>query len=131
MRSPIAPSDYVGRHISEKSKLPHNGKIRWRTFFQTTQQLSVDRLDVVSNKELAALADQVLPDGRTLLGWAQILVSDVNKWAGPVVADPTLDNPYHAIIDRTLPAEDEERIAEARQQAHNLTLASTFRERSA
>ena len=94
MRSPIALSDYVGRHISEKNKFPYKGKIRWRTFFQTTQQLSVDRLDVVSNKELAALADQVLPDGRTLLGWAQLLVSDASKWAGPVVADPTLDNPY-------------------------------------
>ena len=82
---------------------------------------------LVGDDELAAIADNVLPPGRGLLGWAQLSVVEAESRAGPVVADPTLDNPYHAIVARSLSMGDEERIAEARQQAHSLAVASTFR----
>ena len=127
----ITPSDFLGRGIFQSNQA--------RSIIPTTvfrekinvDRLSVDRLDLASNAEMAEIADRVAAGrgpSRNFYGWAVVSVAVAERDGRTVEATPLLDDPYHADIVLNLPV-DADRTDAAIQHAQSLARHAHFRSR--
>lgn len=131
---PLSPEDPLGRYVlSEKRarRALKRGIIAANDFLESLARdhLSVDRLDLAPDKEMAAIADGVaVARGRTFFGWTVVSVRHASEMGRRVEVTPLLDNPFHADIYLNLPDGAERRDA-AKQHALNLAKRAAYRPR--
>lgn len=137
----LHPTDPLGRRVLSNGqaknaiKLASQGKsgVIYRVSVEdnAAESLSVDQLDIVPDREIAAMADQMAksrgPD-RSFYGWAVVTVRDATRMGWRVETTPQPDNDYHADIFLNLP-QGEERRDLAVQHALDLALNSIYRPR--
>ena len=88
--------------------------------------LSVDRLGHVRDDEVARIAEEELPEGQKLCGWAVVTVLVAQRNGRSVAASPTARNPYHA--DICLPEELEDDRDDLAEHANELAGNAEWRE---
>lgn len=131
---PFQPDDPLGREVfsERRAKKAAQGTIPIDLFelAKDKNKLSVDRLGLVSDEIVAAIADRHgSNDGRPFFGWAQVSVGHASDMSRKVVSTPKPENPYHAdIVIVDLPEGDERREV-ARQHAVNLAKNAAWRPR--
>ena len=99
-----------------------------------TNQISVDRLDVVSDEEMARIADDAcLASGHGFYGWFVLSVRDVSLvsteryGACSVKSSPCEGNDYHADIELPVPLDVDDRKDVVREYARDLAYRASFR----
>ena len=129
---PLSPKDPLGRYVLSRRralKAQQTGNIRYDLFEPRIDEdrLSVDRLDLASDAEMAEIADQnAALRGKPFFGWAVVSVRQASRMGRQVEPTPLLDNPYHADIHLNLPSGPERRDVR-RQHAYNLARQAVYR----
>ena len=128
----IASEESLGRGVfsSRDSKRASRRRVPYRVFLERDGviKISVDRLDFEPPNKMAVVADKVAAARRrTFYGWAVLAAKQACEEERRLIADPQLDNPYHAnIVLPDFAGEDrEEQVRHAQQLADN----SRWRER--
>lgn len=128
----LSPDDPLGRYITSESrarKAQNTGKIAYDVFQEKIERdsLSVDRLDLASDREMAEIADRnAAVSGRPFFGWVVVSVHQASQMGRQVEPTPFLDNRYHADIHLNLPNGSERRDVRT-QHALNLAKQAVYR----
>ncbi len=131
---PLSPNEPLGRYVLSESrarKALRRGEIEYDIFLERIDKdrISVDRLDLASDTEMAEIADEVA-DARAkrFFGWAVVSVSYASEMGRWVEATPLLNNRFHADVCLKLPRDADRRDA-AREHAINLAKGAKYRPR--
>jgi hypothetical protein len=116
----IGATDLLGRRIDSSTEVKKARKqIRSYVFVDSEPTLSVDRLDLAPDIEVAAIADSERESGRTFYGWAVVSAEIAQRNGRAVVATPTEHNRFHADITLPETSDREERLQHAVELASN------------
>ena len=92
-------------------------------------EISVDRLDFISDENMTQIADQSSNmREETFCGWAVISVEKAKMNGRDVRPAPKKENPYHANIIFFLPKDKEERKAQQQKHANQLASCTEWRQ---
>ena len=128
----LSSDDSLGRYIVSERRARealNRGRIAYDVFQESVERdsLSVDRLDLAPDADMAKIADQNASARRKkFFGWAVVLVRQASQMGRRVQPTPFLDNPYHADIHLNLPSGPERRDVR-RQHAYNLARQAVYR----
>ena len=130
----LSPGDPLGRYVPSKTravKAAKGGTVAYDLFIEKdAESLSVDRLDVAPDTDMAAIADENIDArGRVFYGWAVVTVQQARDMSRTVESTPQLNNPYHADIFLDLPDDGAERRDAAKAHAYNLATHARYRPR--
>jgi hypothetical protein len=135
---PLADAERLGRGIFSSSQVNQTLRLKKAgkpgvpiAVFEerpNVETLSVDRLDHAPLDTMLKIGDRnarLRGPTRSFYGWATVTVLLASEMGRHVEATPRLDNSYHADIFLPLP-DGEERLAAAREHAHDLALKADY-----
>ena len=94
---------------------------------RNSNEISVNRMDLASNKVLAELGKQnAIKTEKKFWGWYTIMVEDVEKVGCRVVPTPSDDNPCHADIVMPVALDTEDSKDALREYARDLAYHAKF-----
>lgn len=126
-------NDPLGRGVfsARRARRARNGNIDHNTFLEAVGvgEISVDRLDIATDSQMAMLGDAVgRARGRDFQGWAVVTVGEARSHGRRVLESPRLENPYHADIVLPLGGGEDQRD-EQKQHVTALAAVASWRSR--
>ena len=99
----LPPDCRIGRRENSASRAKRAPKRRAGCFMlrENEYELSVDRLDMATEREMVAVVRRTSPVGYSFRGWYVLTAAVVRELGLTVIASPADEppNPYHAHID--------------------------------